>query len=675
MPEEEIDQEDKQAFVEYVPEAEGWNNGELEEKMSSLLEEGRKEDFRHLQDLSFDNLGEKAAVVHHTKENLGSFGRVEGSVMLKTFSKQLADKADLDTYIDRVNDVSSTIRNDSSSLPDKAVANSLASKVDSPEKLVDVYRVSASDVSNVLDYFDERSLAENMPENAANSLQILNTFSTLHYWAPEGEDVTKLEFTPDMKELFDREDLDAEGKLEELKGKVKENIGERIDRNLENMPFQNALAMNALDSTGAMDKRDTKKFVKTVSQYGSIDNYFRQERPDYFERFLRESDFDEDKVFQEEEFKVPYSTEELEMAEDFEWDEVEPIEEPKEGLKEALSTLKDVAEEQANKGDAAFWSGLGKKLKEVTGEMPDDMVEYDYADPAEAADEFLDLLETAPLKREVKESKRMKKAALHLVEVRGADETEEERQRIFDSDGYTKASLAHEYWTDLIKRHHIDDLEDSMKKRIVIPALNKKAKAIDTAKKVSAGAGYTGEINFKLSDRDLRTACKGFASEDCTKSSSMNLIPSGFGQTADPAAFNFEMHEDGNWVGNVYLVSVNKNGETGFLVDKVQTRMGHPITGADPESIREFSRDVLGNVKRWGDKMGADFLYLSKDPSNRSSLRGALQSVGGTKEKEELSKPGGFGHLEDFGIYKEYIEGLGSFRSDKKKRVNVQEVD
>jgi hypothetical protein len=396
--------------------------------------------------------------------------------------------------------------------------------------------------------------------------------------------------------------------------------------------------------------------VEVSQKHGSVHNYYKKERPEFYTKFLDESKLPEEFLEPGEKFNIDYSLEQLQLKEgQLDWNAVEPIKGKKEALQSALASIKGAAEAQKDRDMGAAWKGFGKAIFKIAGEMPEDVVKHDYKDVDKTASGLLEWLQGATLPPAAKRD-----AALKLIELKAFDNTGELRARIEHENGLDKALLIHEYYVDSIKLHHLEGVSDRFKEMVILPELNRKVRLIDSAKDtVTAGDTRSGQFSFRLSERKIKTACKGFISEDCLSSGNM-FAEGGVGQAIDPAVLNFEIYEDKRWVGNMYTAVVkDEAGRVGLLVDTLQTKISHPFANANPRAAREFATRLYAKMHEWGGKHFQFFVVTAGSASNRAIISDALKKAAAEGKNMTLTKVGGDGAPGHFRLGASYVQSLG----------------
>lgn len=648
----EITKQHRQRFKELVPDYHALKDPVLEAKMKEL--HGQLHEYKYLNELKESDWLDILSSLYHTKDMMSNLDEHSKS-LAHVYAEKFATNATAKQFLARMRKITNELEEDDAELVQKVRARTLAAHLGDEDTQLDVARMPSRDIDRVLQCVEQKSIEENFKgiKYPRSALEFLHTFIGLNYW---GE---KLTVTPTMAKTI-QGDMPGEEKVEAMRDEVRKAVADKTGVDTTNLKFDDVLAMNVLHGQNVFRYGYFDKVKERLDTYGNLINFFKAERPHYYQTLIDDHGFKEEELEPGEKFTVNYMTKQVKIAKDFTWDKVMPIKDQKKVLRDALALLKQAVEQRKDEGDPGPWKGIGKAIKRGEGEIPDDLVTHDYKHPDKVVTQIFRWIGSAYLPKED-----LKKIMLPLAEVRAFKDTADHRERIEKSTSTAeKASLIHEYWTDLIKRHHLDAISRMLKNETVITEINKHAKMIDAAKRSAAGSSFGGEISFRLSERNLKTVCKGYTSEDCSRSGS-TLQEAGFGQTIDPGMFNFEMYEGGNWIGNIYSAAVEHNGKNGLLIDVVQPRSKHPLSTAEPRSAKKFAKALYEKLGEWAKKaFDADFIMVSKDPSNRADLRNSLKEAAGDMKQRTVTKLGGLDHLKDFDLRTERMQALPSLTSE-----------
>jgi hypothetical protein len=491
---------------------------------------------------------------------------------------------------------------------------------------------------------DVGSLREHWPKDAPRALRLLHSFLD-DYWAP------KFQMTAAMKRVLEDGSLSERETRERLAREARMSIGSELGVSGEKMNWDDLLALKTLHQRNLHSNDAVQKIVKLSEQHGGLHAYYAKKRPAFYEEFLTETKLPEGFLEPGKKFEAEYAAEKLKLKEGaLDWAEIEPIESKEKALKQSLSLLRKAAQDAKRKGDPALWNGLGRVVRKAAGELPGDIVEHEYKDAGKVAGELLAWLQGAPIPRD---SPVRRRAALDLLQVRAFGATKELRGRIAAASGFDKASLIHEYYVDAIKLHQLEGVGRSMKEAVLVPEINRRVRLIDVAREAVAGAARSGKLEFRLSERGLKTLCKGIIGEDCLSGNMGEeiFLDGGVGQTVDPSVLNFEIYDDNRWVGNMYTVVVKDDkGRAGLIVDTLQVKTSHPLASADERDARKFGKRVFSELKDWGKGKFKFFALTSRNASNRDVLNKGLSAAAGKGETLELQRLGGGKAMKHFGL-------------------------
>ncbi|MGA2775344.1 MAG: M20/M25/M40 family metallo-hydrolase [Candidatus Omnitrophota bacterium] len=184
----------------------------------------------------------------------------------------------------------------------------------------------------------------------------------------------------------------------------------------------------------------------------------------------------------------------------------------------------------------------------------------------------------------------------------------------------------------------------------------------------------TNDIQFelRLSERTADDVLRGVASGDCTSingSAFYNTIPQFM---FDPGLLVFKVIQDDKWVGNVYTIVAEKDGNPVLIMDAVQL----PVWGRSwPVSVKELSDKVLEKVVEYANSQGFAQVLMSSFVSNFNAIHDHFdQKYPATAQ--EIEKASGFEHLKALGLWdnyaarNEYLETFSPHWNYSLKRVD-----
>jgi len=158
------------------------------------------------------------------------------------------------------------------------------------------------------------------------------------------------------------------------------------------------------------------------------------------------------------------------------------------------------------------------------------------------------------------------------------------------------------------------------------------------------------QFEIRLSDRSADDILRGVASGDCTAingSAFYNTIPQFL---FDPGVLVFKVIQDNKWVGNVYGIVAERNGEAVLIIDAIQL----PVWGRSwPISVKELADKVLGEIIEYAQAQGFNEVLMSSFVSNFSAIHDHLAAKYSAKAIE-IEKVEGFEHLKALGLWDEY---------------------
>lgn len=195
--------------------------------------------------------------------------------------------------------------------------------------------------------------------------------------------------------------------------------------------------------------------------------------------------------------------------------------------------------------------------------------------------------------------------------------------------------------------------------------INAKFKHFDFSEKPE-GDETKNTVTFRveMDPRDPHAIFRGTVSSDCTDPK----LDFAFHETVpqhllDPGFINFRlMQGDGEnalWVGNIYNIVMEENGEPVLVIDALQTSADHPF----PAPVTVLAEAMIEQMRRYAKTVGFKKLYLSRFISNRGVTQYFLDQkypLGIVRVK----KVGGFEHLKQLGLWNkdafrnEYLETL-----------------
>jgi tetratricopeptide (TPR) repeat protein/predicted nucleic acid-binding Zn-ribbon protein len=158
------------------------------------------------------------------------------------------------------------------------------------------------------------------------------------------------------------------------------------------------------------------------------------------------------------------------------------------------------------------------------------------------------------------------------------------------------------------------------------------------------------QFEIRLSDRNADDILRGVASGDCTAingSAFYNTIPQFL---FDPGLLVFKVIQDNKWVGNVYGIVAERDGEPVLIIDAIQL----PVWGRSwPISVKELADKVLEKTIEYAQTQGFNQVLMSSFVSNFSAIHDHLAAKYSAKAIE-IEKVEGFEHLKALGLWDEY---------------------
>ncbi|NQU16513.1 MAG: hypothetical protein HQ564_00485, partial [Candidatus Saganbacteria bacterium] len=214
---------------------------------------------------------------------------------------------------------------------------------------------------------------------------------------------------------------------------------------------------------------------------------------------------------------------------------------------------------------------------------------------------------------------------------------------------------------ELINREDNLDLREGLKnelrERTAIVSEMTRRSVVEDAHEEGEGVGVNN-YRMVLSAKDADELARGGISSDCTDIRSdfafHETVPQHF---FDPGFLSFRLYENNDWVGNVYLLVEESEGEPVLVIDAIQFQTNHRYLA----SRGAILDNIIEQMQNYSEEHGFSELDMSKFISNRSSNYYYLD--GRYPERLlEVEKVGGFRHLRDLALWNssswrnEYLE-------------------
>ena len=380
-----------------------------------------------------------------------------------------------------------------------------------------------------------------------------------------------------------------------------------------------------------------KKALAKMGRHGLL-SYWESSRPAFYLQFLEDTKgLDPDFFKPGEKVRVSYDGDTAPARRS---GSLVPIKNPIQGMKDLIRALR---EQHPN----IYENFIGPKRELLAGKPLDDFI--DGKSLLSVAGQFRKKVVDWPLSDEERTEMTLR---VYQVAFSGA------LQPVL---GKGSAEEEARYWQDTLKAFQKASglKRDSDLYRNVSAQLKKR---IDELVE-EAGAGRDGIVQFILTRGSISDFFRGEISEDCTAESWNLHFADTVGLPTDPAFLSFRLVENGKWLGNIYaIVLKDASGKFVFFLDNMPIRMSHSITGTQSKS-NKLIQNFYHKMKVVLENAGFDYMVLAGDPSSREHIRTALKALGGTQDTKVTTKPGGFGGQSEFGVSKEYIQGLGALSS------------